>query len=94
MYVYIPIPSLYHINHTCIYMFFLFTVMFFLFTVIPAAYGSSQARERIGAATEASTTDTATMSDLSHICHSRNCKPKSSWRQCWVLNLLNRNGGS
>ena len=48
-------------------------IFFFLFMAVPAAYGSSPARGRIGVAGEAYTTATAT-SDLSHICDPH-CSP-------------------
>ena len=55
--------------------------LFFIFRASLAAYGSSQARSRIGAAA-AYTTATATL-DLSCICDL--CC--SLW-QCWILNML------
>lgn len=41
--------------------------IFFLFTAVPKAYGLSQARGRIGVASEAYATATGTL-DASHIC--------------------------
>ena len=46
----------------------------------PVAYGSSQARDRFGAAAVVCATATATL-DPSHICDLR-----CSFRQCWILN--------
>ena len=78
---------------------------FFLFRATPVAYGCSQARVRIGAASGAYTTATATQ-DPSHACdlhhtHSNTgspthwvrpgIEPASSQTLCWVLNLLIQN---
>ena len=52
--------------------------------VTPWAYGSSQARDCIGAAAEAYATAIA-MLDLSHI-----CDLFRSLQQCWILNPLSK----
>ena len=80
----------------------LFFFLFFLVMAAPAAYGSSQARGRIEAATVAYATAMATM-DSSCICclHCSNTRslthwarpgiePTSSWTVCLVLNQLNQ----
>ena len=54
----------------------------FLFKATPSAYGSSQARGRIGAAIASLHQATAIL-DLSHICDL--CH---SLRQCWIFNPL------
>ena len=71
---------LYNIEHRFFWVFF----FFWLFRAPPAACGSSQARDRIGAIAAAYTAATA-MPDPSHLCD-LHC---SSW-QWEILNLLSR----
>ena len=64
--------------------FFVFVWFCFFFRAIPAAYGSSQVRDSVGAAAGAYTTATA-MQDPSHVYDLHH-----SSQQCWILNTLNK----
>ena len=61
----------------------MFHIVYFLFKATPVAYGSSQARSRIGAAAVVYTTGEA-IPDPSRICNLR----RSLWKG-WILNPLN-----
>ena len=63
---------------TLVLVFGIFLFVCLLFRATPAAYGSFQARGRIGA---------AAMQDPSHICNLHH----SLW-QCWILNPLTEAG--
>ena len=66
--------------------FSLFFIYFSFFRVVPVAYGSSQARDQIGAAAEAYATATATPDpDPSCVCDLHR-----SSRQCRIINPLSR----
>ena len=72
---------------------FSFFHYYFLLMAAPAAYGSSWARDQIGAA---AVTCTATCHNSGSLTHwvGPGTEPASSWRLCWVLNLLSHNGNS
>ena len=69
-----------HIQHLDLFSFFFF--FFLAFRAAPAAYGGSQARDRIGAKLPACTTATVTPDP------SRVCVLHHSSRQRWILNPL------
>ena len=90
-----PPFSLKHTNThiPLIYFSQIFVYFFFLFTAAPMAYGSSQARGRIGASAADLCSRFINARSLTHWARP-GIKPSSSQILCWVLNSLSHNGNS
>ena len=92
-------------NYTVI---FLLLFPFLIFSAVPMAHGSSQARGWIRAEAEVEPQPWQHRIWAASVTYAAACgnarslipwvrpgiEPTSSWRQCWVLNLLSRSGNS